>query len=134
MNDSDFVATQQGVEVQKLLVRMLHEEGAGLLVGTDHRPRGYSFHWEMEELVSAGIPPGDVLRAATLNAAKSLGQDESYGSVAEGKVAELVLLSANPLEDIRNTRAISAVYAAGRLIEAPELAAVRQAACRDISG
>jgi imidazolonepropionase-like amidohydrolase len=133
MNDSDFVATQQGVEIQKLLVRMLHEEGAGLLVGTDHRPRGYSFHWEMQELVSSGIPPWEVLRAATLNAAKSLGQDESYGSVAEGTVAELVLLGANPLEDIHNTLAILAVYAAGRLIEAPELAAVRKAACEDLS-
>lgn len=134
MNDADFAATQQGVEVQKLLVRMLHEEGAGLLVGTDHRPRGYSLHWEMQELVSAGIPPWEVLRAATLNAAQSLGQEESHGSIAEGKVAELVLLSANPVEDIRNTTAISAVYAAGRLIEAPELAAVRKAACEAISG
>jgi hypothetical protein len=129
MSDEDFAATQEGVTVQKRLVRTLREAGARILVGTDRWPRGFSFHWEMEELVDAGLGPWDVLRSATLEAARYLGQDDDYGTVSEGKVAELVLLDANPIEDIRNTREISAVFAGGRLIEAEELAAVKMSAC-----
>jgi imidazolonepropionase-like amidohydrolase len=134
MTEADFAATQEGLAAQKTLVRMLHEEGAGILVGTDRRPRGYSFHWEMQELVDAGLSPVDVLRAATLDAARYLGQDSTTGSITEGKLAELVLLDANPLDDITNSRRIAAVYAGGRLIESDELASARQAACDAMSG
>ncbi len=129
MSDSDFAAVQEGLRKQKELVRMLHEEGAKLLVGTDRLPWGFSFHWEMEEMVDAGLPPWSVLRAATLGAAEYLGQADRYGSVTAGKQADFVLLSANPLDDIRNTQRITAVYTRGRLLEEPELSAVRAAAC-----
>ena len=121
MSDEDFAATQEGVRVQKRLVRLLHEAGAGVLVGTDQSPRGFAFHWELEELVDAGLPPWDVLHAATLGAAQYLGQADDYGSVTQGKVAEFVLLEANPIDDIRNTKRIAAVFAGGRWIEAAEL-------------
>lgn len=133
MSDLDFAATQEGVAVQRRLVDMLHEAGAGILVGTDRSPKGFSFHWEMEQLVEAGLGPWEVLRAATLDAARYLGQDDRYGSVSETKNAELVLLGANPIEDIRNTKNISAVYAGGRLIEAEELAAIKMSACDAIN-
>lgn len=129
MSDEDFRATQDGVRVQKQLVRMLHESGAPLLVGTDISPVGYSFHWELEELVDAGVPPWDVLRAATLGAAEYLGLDDRLGAVSEGKQAELVLLRGNPLDDIRRTAELEAVYRAGRLINAAQLDSMRAAAC-----
>ena len=129
MSDEDFRATQQGVRVQKQLVRMLHEAGARLLVGTDTSPVGYSFHWELEEMVDAGIPAWDVLRAATRSAAEYLGKDESFGTVTPGKRADLVMLRGNPLEDIRRTGAIDALYWRGRLIRAAELEAMRASAC-----
>jgi len=133
MSDADFTATQAGVVVQKQLVRMLHEAGAGLLVGTDRLPWGYSFHWELEELVSAGLAPWDVLYAATLGAARFLGQDSTHGSLTPGKAAEFVLLDANPLDDIRNARRISAVFAGGRLLEAAALDSLRTSGCNELS-
>jgi imidazolonepropionase-like amidohydrolase len=129
MSDEDFRATQEGVRIQKQFVRMLHESGAPLLVGTDMSPVGYAFHWELEQLVDAGIPPWDVLRAATLGAAEYLGEDDRFGTVGEGKQAELVLLGGNPLENIRHTTEIEAVYSRGRLINAAELDSMLTAAC-----
>ena len=129
MSDEDFRATQDGVLVQKRLVKMLHESGARLLVGTDMSPIGYSFHWELEELVDAGVPTWDVLRAATLGAAEHLGEEDRFGTVGEGKQAELVMLRGNPLDDIRRTAEIEAVYSRGRLINAAELDSMRAAAC-----
>jgi imidazolonepropionase-like amidohydrolase len=134
MSDADFAATQDGLRVQKQLVRMLHEAGAGLLVGTDRLPWGYAFHWELEELVSAGLTPWDVLYAATLGAARFLGQDARHGSITRNKAAELVLLEANPLEDIRNTQRIAAVVVRGRLLEAAALDSLRISGCKELSG
>ena len=78
---------------------------------------GFSLHEELELLVEAGLTPVEALRAATYNPAEFLGALDSLGSVARGKVADLVLLDANPLTDIRNTRRISAVVANGRLFD-----------------
>ncbi|CAA9300914.1 MAG: hypothetical protein AVDCRST_MAG89-464, partial [uncultured Gemmatimonadetes bacterium] len=75
---------------------------------------------ELALLVRAGLTPLEALRTATLNPAKYLGATDSLGTVGPGKLANLVLLDANPLEDIRNTRRISAVMTGGRLIDAAE--------------
>jgi adenine deaminase len=80
-------------------------------------------------VVDAGIPPWGVLRAATLGAAEYLGEDDRFGTVREGKQAELVMLRGNPLEDIRHTAEIEAVYSRGRLINTAELESMRTAAC-----
>ena len=73
-------------------------------------------HQELEELVAAGLPAGEALRAATLTPASILGLDRTRGSVAAGKRADLVLLDADPAADIQNIDRVSAVYTAGRLV------------------
>lgn len=101
--------------------RDLRNAGVKLLAGTD-TPQpfvfpGFSLHEELELLVRAGLTPLEALRTATLNPAEFLGALDSLGTVAQGKVADLVLLDADPLADIRNTRRISAVIANGRLFD-----------------
>ena len=78
---------------------------------------GFSLHEELELLVRSGLTPLEALRTATYNPADYLGALDSLGTVSPGKVADLVLLDADPLLDIRNTRRISAVIANGRLFD-----------------
>lgn len=102
------------------LVGMLHRAGVRILVGTDapepQVPPGLSLHHEMKLLVNSGMPPGEVLAAATWNNAKALRQKENLGSIAPGKLADLVLLEANPLENIENSRTVHRVVRGGRLL------------------
>src|SRR5262249_6152228 len=82
---------------------------------------GFSLHDELMLLVAAGLTPAEALRAATLDPARFLGLNETLGTIDTGKVADLVLLDGNPLEDIRNTQRIDAVIANGRLFERKSL-------------
>jgi len=106
-------------------VRFLHQRGVRLVAGTDaNNPwvvPGPSFHRELELLVAAGIPPGDVLRIATHNGADALGILADVGTIEPGKRADLVLLGASPLADIRNTRRIEWVMQGGRMLQAADL-------------
>ncbi len=90
-----------------------HAAGVPILVGTDTIIGGFRMHDEMALLVRAGLNPAEVLRAATIDAARYAGQEKAIGSIVVGKKADLVLLARNPLEDINNTRAISAVFLSG---------------------
>jgi Amidohydrolase family len=92
-----------------------HRAGVKVLAGTDYIAAGADLHRELEQLSRAGLPPAAVLRAATIHPAEYFGLDHQYGTVEGGKVADLVLLDANPLEDIRNTRKIAAVVFNGNL-------------------
>jgi hypothetical protein len=99
--------------------------GVGILAGTDASDEAYVFagsglHDELALLVEAGLTPLQALRAGTLNPARYLSAADSMGTVAAGRVADVILLDANPLEDIRNTMRIFAVVHAGRLIDAAE--------------
>ncbi|HET7294487.1 MAG TPA: amidohydrolase family protein [Vicinamibacteria bacterium] len=103
------------------LVRVYDEEGVPLLAGSD-LPNpwvvpGAGLHRELELLVSAGIPPLKVISIATRNAAEAFGWDDA-GTVAPGKRADLVVLEGDPLDDIRNTRRIEAVYLGGQRVTA----------------
>ncbi len=104
----------------RALVHTLHRAGARILAGTDASMPlvypGSSLHLELELLVAAGLSPAEALRAATLEAARFLGADAESGSIAVGKRADLVLLDANPLQQIRHTRRIRAVILGGRLV------------------
>jgi imidazolonepropionase-like amidohydrolase len=106
-------------------VRLFHEGGGTLLAATDVgvplQIPGISLHRQLARLVEAGLTPLEALRTATLNPARALGLAESLGSIEAGKFADLVLLDANPLEDIRNTRKIRAVVADGRPYRRAEL-------------
>ena len=101
------------------LTGKLYRAGVPLLVGTDSPepqvPPGFSLHQELEMLVESGLPPAAALRAATLTNATVLGEKERLGSVSAGKVADIVLLTANPLDDIRNTRHIELVIHSGQV-------------------
>ena len=72
-------------------------------------------------LVNAGLTPMEALQTATLNPARFLGREKDLGTVEKNKIADLVLLEGNPLEDIRNTQRINAVVIRGRLIPKAEL-------------
>lgn len=94
----------------------IHAAGGVLVLGTD-QTIGPAVHREMELLVAAGITESAVLRMATLNGAIFLGRESDLGSIESGKLADAVLLDANPLEDIRNARRIALVMKSGRVID-----------------
>lgn len=98
-----------------------YQGGANLLVGTDTILGGFRYHDEMAHLVRAGLSPAEVLRAATYDAARYVGEESVTGSIAVGKRADLVLLAFNPLTDIGNTRSIRAVVQGGRLYDRARL-------------
>jgi imidazolonepropionase-like amidohydrolase len=115
--------------------------GVPLLAGTDagalYTYPGSSLHDELAQLVRAGLTPAAALRAATLGPAEFLGATDSLGTVAVGRVADLVLLDADPLTDIKNTRRIAAVVLRGRLFARPaldSLAAAGNPAARTTEG
>jgi len=110
------------------MVGTMSRQGVALLSGTDSpiapSPPGAALHDELELLVRAGLSPIAALRAATLEPARYFAATDSLGSVAAGKVADLVVLDADPLADIRNSRRIFLVVANGRLYDAEARAAL----------
>ena len=118
------------IETRLRMVGDLHRGGAGLLAGTDGAVAfplvvsGYSVHEELALLVEAGLSPLEALRTATLNPARALGRTDDFGAVAPGKLADLVLLDADPLEDITHTTRIRAVVQNGRLLDRAALDAL----------
>ncbi len=111
------------------LVAAMQRAGVPLLAGTDESNAyvapGVSLHGELEALVAAGLTPLEALAAATVNPARFLGAEAEQGSVAAGKVADLVVLDADPRVDIRHTRRIHAVVARGVLYDRAALDAMR---------
>ena len=110
-------------ESSRKTVKVLYDLGVNILVGTDstgapHRMFfGWDLHREMELLVEAGMKPMDVVVSASRKAAEYLGQEKELGAIEPGKNADLIILSNNPLENIRNTRSIEQVIYAGRIID-----------------
>ncbi len=107
------------------VVRRMKDAGVPLMAGTDlgadYIYPGFSLHDELTLFVEAGFTPLEALKAATRNPAEFLGLLDSMGTVEKGKIADLVLLNANPLEDIRNTQKIEAVVVNGRFLDRKEL-------------
>lgn len=103
------------------LTKAAHRAGVHVMLGTDAGDSfvipGASVHDELGELVKAGLSPAEALRAATVSGATYLGRTAEFGSVAAGRAADLVLLEANPLDDIANVRRIRTVIRAGRVFE-----------------
>ncbi len=104
------------------ITREYHHDGVPMLAGTDAGGPpfvipGFDLHEELAALVSAGFTPLEALQSVTLHAAQFLGRDDQFGTVANGKAADLVLLDANPLDDIRNTQKIRAVVVHGKYLD-----------------
>jgi imidazolonepropionase-like amidohydrolase len=101
------------------MVGAMHRAGVPFLAGTDTAPGvyimpGFSLHDELANFVEAGFTPMEALQTATSGPAKFLGNEKDYGSIEAGKIADLVLLSADPTADIQNTKKIAEVIANGR--------------------
>jgi imidazolonepropionase-like amidohydrolase len=114
------------VQMELEMTLAMFRAGVPFMAGTDtaagiHIFPGFSLHQELALFVEAGLTPMQALQTATLNPAKFLGTTADMGTVEKGKIADLVLLDANPLEDINNTRKIQAVVLAGRYFSRAQL-------------
>ncbi len=121
-----FATMKDTLRFAQINAKKMHDKGIKLVLGTDSgNPAvffGPSVHREMELWVEAGIPPLDVIRAATVNAAEILGHQERLGMLSEGKLADILVVEGNPLKDIRNTQNIFMVIKNGRILDRDDLA------------
>jgi len=115
----------RAVAIRQQLILALQQKGAGLLLGSDSpqifNVPGFAIHRELEYLVDAGLTPFEALQTGTVNAAEFFGRSGELGVVQEGAVADLVLLDADPFEDITNTRRIHGVMVRGRWLARAEI-------------
>lgn len=113
-------------------ILIAHRLGVSFLAGTDvsaaYTYPGFSLHDELALFVEAGFTPLEALRTATVNPARFFGTTDSMGSIEAGKTSDLVILDANPLENISNTKRISAVIVDGRLLTRCDLDSLLQKA------
>jgi len=118
---ADFVARTQ------TMLKPMYEAGVPIVAGSDCGPfnsfvyPGLSIHQELQQFVDAGLTPREALETATRSGPVFFGRSDDYGAVAPGKIADLLILDRNPLEDIANTRAIKAVVKGGTLRDQPDL-------------
>jgi len=134
-NDPESLKPRLDVHEKQIeLVRMMHKAGVQIMAGSDFSDwalvPGVDLHNELALLVEAGFSPLEALQAATLSPAKFLGKTNTYGTIQVGRVADLVLLDMNPLEDISHTRKIHAVVLGGKLYP---LASIRSQVLQDAS-
>lgn len=112
-SDDDYYYMEVAADAKKLV-----DQGNWVQIGAHGQLQGLAAHWELWMFEQGGMTPHEALRSATLHGAKYLGLDESIGSLEEGKLADLVVLSGNPLEDIRQTDTVESVMVNGRLFDA----------------
>jgi imidazolonepropionase-like amidohydrolase len=117
---SDFMRMRMNAALRH--VGEAHRAGVIIALGTDSGPGhlnfpGYSAHVEMQLLAEAGLTPMEVIVAATRRGAELLRRADDFGTIEPGKRADLLILGANPLDDIRNTRSLEAVVSEGRVID-----------------
>ena len=126
MDTDPLPVRKQFVQMELDMTLAMFQAGVPFLAGTDtaagvHVFPGFSLHEELALFVQAGLTPLQALQTATLNPAKFMNRLADLGTVERGKFADLLLLDANPLEDIGNTKKIRAVVLAGRYLDRSEL-------------
>ena len=97
------------------------KNGGKVLIGSHGEFQGLGYHWEMWALASGGMGNMEVLRAATIHGAEAMGLAQDIGSIEPGKLADLLVLNQNPLDDIHNTNTIRYVMKDGELFEGDTL-------------
>ncbi len=115
--DGWFMPEEQVFPKHAKTMKAMVEAGALAGIGSHGEFNGIGYHWEMWAMGSGGMKPMDVLRTATILGATGLGLDKDLGSLKAGKLADLVILDKNPLENIRNTNSVYYVMKNGRLYE-----------------
>jgi Amidohydrolase family len=137
-SDSLLELTRKNVEVSKLderalsswranaktalaAIHDLYSRGSRVLAGCDGIVPGFCLHDELEWMTEAGLSPLQAIQTATINPARFLGREKTQGTIEAGKRADLILLEADPLTDIRHTRRIAAVLVRGRLLSKPDI-------------
>ena len=114
---------QEDYQFHTKLVGYMRNAGTGLLAGTDtgdaYVVPGFALHDELALMVQAGLSPAEALASATVQPARYFNLEATHGTVERGKIANLVLLDADPMADIRNTRKIAAVIHQGKLLDRP---------------
>jgi imidazolonepropionase-like amidohydrolase len=131
INTDDLETRKKFIEKELEVVQLLHKVGVPFLAGTDTPPGvyifpGFSLHEELQRFVAAGFTPLEALQTATLNPARFFKMESELGTIEPGKLADLVFLDANPLEDIRNTQKVSAVILNGRYLSKTDLQKIFQ--------
>lgn len=118
----------RAIEVRQRLILALHRAGAGLLLGSDSpqifNVPGFAIHRELEFLVQAGLTPFEALQTGTVNAARYFAAGDQFGTVETGMLADLLLLDANPLQDISNSQRIHGVVVNGRWLSRRRIASI----------
>ena len=117
-------AQKRNYQLEIRLVQMMRRSGVRFMIGTDAEtfyPASFGLHNELGLFVSAGFSSLEALQAATINPSVYFGKTTDFGTVEVGKLADLVILEANPLDDIRNTGRIAGVVTAGRYLDRKEL-------------
>lgn len=119
-SDAEYVFKRLATEDKKLV-----DAGVRVAVGSHGQLQGISYHWELWLLATGGMSPMEVLRSATVRGAEGLGLAQDLGSIEEGKLADMVILSRDPTADIRNTTSIAYVMKNGELYEGNTLDEMR---------
>ncbi len=116
----------EAIDYFKHLVSQFHRGGVQIIAGTDcgampYVLPGFSIHEELELFTDSGLSNYEAIKTATIDVARCLNQQNSIGSIAVGKEANLILLNENPLKEIKNTKNISDVFLKGKRISNEEI-------------
>jgi hypothetical protein len=129
-NEEDWQNKRKRWQIEQKMIKILWEEKVPILAGTDsdnpYAFPGFSIHDELALFVEFGMKPIDALRTATINPVKYLNMTDSLGTIEKGKRADVVLLNANPLLNINNTKNINAVISNGKIYTSGNLEALKQ--------
>lgn len=116
VRDPEYIFPQQAADAAKIL-----RAGGLVALGGHGQMQGIQCHWEMWAFAMGGMTPMEVMRVATINGAKAIGLDQDIGSLETGKLADLIVLDKNPLQDIHNTNSIRWVMRGGVVYEGDTL-------------